>query len=72
MTVNSPQLHAVRVLTKAANAESLAPQVVAQQPPAFQAGEALVRVRSAGGQSQRCQSGFGLDASGCFSAHAWT
>jgi len=60
MTVNFPQLHAVRVLTKAANAESLAPQVVAQQPPVFQAGEALVRVRSAGVNPSDVKAALGL------------
>jgi hypothetical protein len=45
MTVDKQTLQAVRVLARDANADALAPQIVAQDPPAHKAGEALVRVR---------------------------
>ena len=46
--MSQPEFHAVRVNSKAASIDALAPSIEAQIPPALQAGEALVRVRSAG------------------------
>jgi NADPH2:quinone reductase len=46
--MSQPEFRAVRVLNKAASIDALAPSIEAQTPPTLQAGEALVRVRSAG------------------------
>ncbi len=46
--MSQPEFHAVRVNSKAASIDALAPNIEAQIPPTLQAGEALVRVRSAG------------------------
>ena len=42
------EFRAVRVNSKAASMDALAPSIEAQSPPTLQAGEALVRVHSAG------------------------
>ena len=60
MTVDKKTLQAVRVLAKAANADALAPQIVAQDPPAHNAREALVRVRSAGVNPSDVKAALGL------------
>ncbi len=46
--MSQPEFRAVRVNSKAASIDALAPSIEAQSPPTLQAGEALVRVRSAG------------------------
>jgi len=48
MPIQTEVLRAVRVNSKAATADALAPTLENQPPPVLQAGEALVRVRSAG------------------------
>ena len=60
MTVDKKTLQAVRVLAKAASADALAPQIVAQDPPEHNAGEALVRVRSAGVNPSDVKAALGL------------
>jgi len=51
---------AVRVTEKAAHADALAPSLVSQEPPAIRAGEALVRVRSAGVNPSDVKAALGL------------
>jgi NADPH:quinone reductase-like Zn-dependent oxidoreductase len=46
--MSQTEFHAVRVNNKAASIDTLAPSIEPQTPPTLQAGEALVRVRSAG------------------------
>ena len=60
MTADKKALQAVRVLTKATNADALAPHIFAQDPPAHKAGEALVRVRSAGVNPSDVKAALGL------------
>ena len=48
MSIHQDDLRAVRVNAKAASPKELAPTVEKQSPPALHAGEALIRVRSAG------------------------
>jgi NADPH:quinone reductase-like Zn-dependent oxidoreductase len=48
MSIHQDDLRAVRVHAKAASPNELAPTVEKQSPPPLQAGQALVRVRSAG------------------------
>ena len=60
MTADTKVLQAVRVLAKAANADALAPHIVAQDPPRYKAGEALVRVRSAGVNPSDVKAALGL------------
>ena len=46
--MSHPEFRAVRVNSKAASMDALAPSIEVQPPPTLQAGEALVRVHSAG------------------------
>jgi len=48
MSIHHDDLRAVRVNAKAASPKELAPTVEKQSPPPLQAGQALIRVRSAG------------------------
>lgn len=48
MTIEKLPLHALRVTAKAASIDALALDLALQAPPTLKAGEALVRVRSAG------------------------
>jgi NADPH2:quinone reductase len=52
--------HAIRVTDKAANADALQPQCIEQAPPALQAGQALVRVKSAGINPSDVKAALGL------------
>ena len=60
MSADKQTMQALRVLAKAANADALAPQCIAQDPPAIKAGEALVRVRSAGVNPSDVKAALGL------------
>jgi NADPH2:quinone reductase len=60
MSSSQEVCRAVRVTEKAANADALAPSLVNQTPPSLRAGEALVRVRSAGVNPSDVKAALGL------------